>query len=111
MGLKYFREDERNRLFEAIDDPDDYIMFRIMYLLGLRIGEVTGEELDYWTKDGKQIWHKHIPDEIKNAAKQKERIEIQLNCIVKDENDKMIEKKLPQKYVYNYKKDYWSLEP
>jgi len=52
-----------------------------------------------------------IPKEIKNAAKQKEKIEIQLHCTVKDEDDKIIEKKLPQGYVYDYKKNNWYLEP
>lgn len=52
-----------------------------------------------------------IPDEIKKATKSKKKIEILINCEVKDENDKLIEKKLPQSYIYDYKNNNWYLDP
>ncbi len=52
-----------------------------------------------------------IPNEIKEAAKQGKKIKIEINCTVKDENDKLVEKKLPNVYAYEYERKYWYLEP
>lgn len=52
-----------------------------------------------------------IPDEIKKAANQRKKIKIEINCTVKDENNKLVEKKLPNVYRYEYEKKYWYLEP
>ena len=52
-----------------------------------------------------------IPDEIKRAANQGKNIKIEINCTVKDENDKIVEKKLPWAYAYEYERNYWYIEP
>jgi len=52
-----------------------------------------------------------IPEKIKQKAKQKKRIEIGISCIIKDEHDKLIEKKLPIGYVYDHKRNNWYYEP
>jgi len=52
-----------------------------------------------------------IPDWAREKAKRKERIEIRVFCDIKDENDNMIEKKLPAGFVYDYEKNNWYYEP
>jgi hypothetical protein len=52
-----------------------------------------------------------IPEEVKAVARKGERIKIEINCEIKDENDNLIEKKFPQTYVYDSEKNYWFLEP
>jgi len=52
-----------------------------------------------------------MPDKIKEAANQKKEIKIEINCTVKDENDDLVEKKLPSVYAYAYEGKYWYLEP
>lgn len=52
-----------------------------------------------------------IPNEIKEATRQKKRIKIEINCIVKNENDELIEEKLPMGYIYDYKNNSWYYEP
>jgi len=52
-----------------------------------------------------------IPEEIKEKAKERKKIEIRIFCEVKDENDKLIEKKLPAGYVYDYENNSWYYEP
>ena len=52
-----------------------------------------------------------IPNKIKEAAKQRKKIKIEINCTVKDEKDKLVEKKLPNVYAYEYERKYWYLEP
>jgi len=52
-----------------------------------------------------------IPDKIKEAANQRKKIKIEINCTVKDENDELVEKKLPSVYAYEYENKYWYLEP
>jgi hypothetical protein len=52
-----------------------------------------------------------IPDKIKEVANQRKNIKIEINCTVKDENEKLVEKKLPNIYAYEYKGEYWYLEP
>jgi len=52
-----------------------------------------------------------IPNEIKEAAKQKKQIKIKINCIVKNERDEMVEEKLPYVYAYEYERKDWYLEP
>jgi hypothetical protein len=52
-----------------------------------------------------------IPYKIKEAANQKKKIKIEINCTVKDENDELVEKKLPNTYAYEYERKYWYLEP
>jgi len=52
-----------------------------------------------------------IPDKIKEKAREGKKIEIRISCEIKDENDKLIEKKLPIGYVYSYESNDWYLEP
>jgi len=53
----------------------------------------------------------NIPDKIKEKVKQNRKIEIRIFCEIKDENDRLIEKKLPIGYIYNYKDNSWYYEP
>jgi len=52
-----------------------------------------------------------IREKIKEAASQRKKIKIEINCTVKDENDELVEKKLPTVYAYEYESKYWYLEP
>ncbi|MBU4285194.1 hypothetical protein KKF60_01380 [Patescibacteria group bacterium] len=52
-----------------------------------------------------------IPEEIRVAAEQRKKIKIEINCTVKDENDHLVEQKLPSAYAYSYVGKYWYLEP
>ncbi len=52
-----------------------------------------------------------IPKKIKEKARQKKKIEIRISCEIKDENDRLIEKKLPMGYVYDYENNNWYYEP
>jgi hypothetical protein len=52
-----------------------------------------------------------MPEEIKAKAEQKKKIEIQISCVIKDESDNLIEKKLPVVYTYDYKTKGWFFEP
>ena len=52
-----------------------------------------------------------MPEEIKINAIQKKKIEIQIGCVIKDEDDKLIDTKLPIGYVYDYSIKEWYLEP
>ena len=52
-----------------------------------------------------------FPEKIKEAAKAREKIKIEINCTVKNENDELVEKKLPTVYAYEYESKFWYLEP
>lgn len=52
-----------------------------------------------------------IPPKIIELAKEGKSIEIKIDCTIKDENNKIIEKKLPVRYVYNKGLGDWCLEP
>lgn len=52
-----------------------------------------------------------IPKTIKQKAEERKKIEIRIFCEVKDEDDKLIEKKLPVGYVYDYENKGWYYEP
>lgn len=52
-----------------------------------------------------------IPEKIKEVANERKKIKIEINCTVKDENDELVEKKLPSVYAYEYENKYWYLEP
>ncbi len=52
-----------------------------------------------------------IPEGVREAAKQGKRVKIQVDCKIHDEDNKLIEEKLPQSYVYDAKNNSWFLEP
>ena len=52
-----------------------------------------------------------IPEEIKKAIQEGKSIKIQIDCSIKDENDSLIENKLPQTYAYDSQNNNWFLEP
>jgi hypothetical protein len=52
-----------------------------------------------------------IPDWVKENARQRKKIEIKIYCEVKDENNNLIEKKLPSGYIYDYSNDNWYYQP
>ena len=52
-----------------------------------------------------------IPQEIIELAKKGKRVEIKINCTIKDENNKLVEKKLPISYVYDKNNKDWYFEP
>jgi len=53
----------------------------------------------------------HIPEEIKTLVRKGERVKIEIYCNIKDENDNLVEEKLPQTYVYDPQNNNWFLEP
>lgn len=52
-----------------------------------------------------------FPEKIIESAKQGKRIKVVVDCEVKDETDKLIEKKLPVTYYYKKDKNLWVLDP
>lgn len=52
-----------------------------------------------------------IPEKIKEKARQGKKIKIRILCKIKDENDKLVEEKLPVEYIYNYENNSWFYEP
>lgn len=52
-----------------------------------------------------------VLEEVREKAKQRKRIEIEISCEIKDENDELVEKKLPVSYVYDYENNNWYYEP
>ena len=51
------------------------------------------------------------PDKIINALNENKRVKVEINCKVNDENNKLIEEKLPQTYIYDPDNNNWFLEP
>ncbi len=49
--------------------------------------------------------------ELSKLAKKGKSVQIKVNCTVKDENDKLVEKKLPLSFVYSSTNQSWYLEP
>lgn len=52
-----------------------------------------------------------IPHEMIELAKKGKNIEIKINCTIKDEYNKLVEKKLPVSYIYNKDNKDWYFEP
>ncbi|MEK7170282.1 MAG: hypothetical protein AAB767_03280, partial [Patescibacteria group bacterium] len=52
-----------------------------------------------------------IPEEVKAAARDGNRVKIRIDCTVNDEKDNLIEEKFPQTYVYEAQNNSWFLEP
>lgn len=86
------------------------------------ISENYSKKIDESYYGGKKEWNLNafsgihapgmpIPHEIIELAKKGKRIEIKINCTIKDENDKLVEKKLPISYVYDKKNKSWYFEP
>lgn len=63
VGLMYLTEQESTAFINAVDEPRDKIIFLLMLKQGLRVGEIVGEFLDYWTKNGYRIPNGLIPPE------------------------------------------------
>lgn len=61
MGLTYLTDEEIQVFFRVIQSPRDKLIFRLMLFQGLRVSEVVGETLDYWSKNGKRIKISLIP--------------------------------------------------
>jgi hypothetical protein len=86
------------------------------------VADGVDKEIDEGYYGGKTAWNLNafsgirapglkIPDEIKKTVMKKENIKIEINCTIKDENDNLVEKKLPNTYAYNFENKYWYLEP
>lgn len=52
-----------------------------------------------------------IPKEFIELAKKGKQVQIKVNCEVKDEEGKLVEKKLPISFIYDSKSKSWFLEP
>lgn len=52
-----------------------------------------------------------IPEKIREKVKQGKGIKIRILGEIKDENDNLVEKKLPVEYIYDPKNNSWYLEP
>lgn len=52
-----------------------------------------------------------IPQWVKKKALERKTIKIIILCEIRDENDNLIEKKLPAEYVYNYENNSWYYNP
>jgi integrase len=63
-GKKYLTKEEVDRFFKVIENQRDFLIFTLMLRQGLRVGEVVGETLDYWAKDGVRIPESSVPKEI-----------------------------------------------
>jgi hypothetical protein len=50
-------------------------------------------------------------EKIKAALNEKKRIKVIIDCKIHNENDELIEEKLPQTYVYDEENNSWFLEP
>lgn len=53
----------------------------------------------------------YAPPEIMEEVKNKKRIKVQIDVVIKDEKDNLIENKLPRTYIYGYDVKEWYLEP
>jgi site-specific recombinase XerD len=81
VGLMYLTETEVNAFMEVVDEPRDKVIFLLMLRQGLRVGEVVGEDLDYWTRDGHRIKNEEIPSDHEKYPHNKD-IEIGNNVFV-----------------------------
>lgn len=63
---KYMTDDELSAFFEAIPEENvrDRLIFMLMLRMGLRVSEVVGDGLDYWTLNGARIPLRDVPDEL-----------------------------------------------
>jgi len=52
-----------------------------------------------------------FPEEIKNAVKRGEKINLEIRCKIHDDVNNFIEEKLPQNYAYDPENNSWFLEP
>jgi integrase len=66
VGLKYLTTAEQDAFMGIITDPRDHLIFQLMLRQGLRVGEVVGEILDYWTKNGYRIKDSDVPENLKD---------------------------------------------
>jgi hypothetical protein len=52
-----------------------------------------------------------LPPEVIEKVKKGEVLDITINCEIHDEDDKLIEKKLPVTFKYGFETKSWYLEP
>ena len=70
--MKYLSKAETDLFLSVLNRPRDKIMFHAMLFNGLRVGEVVGEELDYWAYKGEYIYPSKIPKSFKDIPTNKE---------------------------------------
>jgi site-specific recombinase XerD len=70
-GIKYLDDREVKAFFDAIpeDNCRDRLIFKLMLDMGLRVAEIVGDHLDYWTHYGRRIPAKDVPKDIYDLAK------------------------------------------
>lgn len=87
----------------------------------LKVGDYI-KNLEEGYYGGKRAWNLNsfmgirapgmpIPQEIINKIKDGEHLNVTINCEVRDENNKLVEKKLPITYGYDPEDKSWYLEP
>lgn len=70
--MKYLSQEELDLFLETIKRPRDKIIFYAMAFNGLRVGEVVGEDLDYWTYKGEYLYPSKVPKTVKEIPYNKE---------------------------------------
>ncbi len=101
------------------DNKKYKIYFTILFYINEKIFHV--ESKGYY--GGKKAWNLNpnnrivapglvIPEKIKEELSKKgTEFEIRIKCRIKDEKNKLIEERLPVRYVYNLDGDSWNFEP
>ena len=101
------------------DNKKYKIYFKIFFYINEKIFHI--ENKGYY--GGKKPWNLNpnnkivapgllIPKNIKEELSKKgTKFEIKIRCKIKDENNKLIEERLPVGYVYNLDSDSWYFEP
>lgn len=80
------------------------------------------EEIKEGYYGGKKAWNLNaflgirapgmtIPKKVIDSVKQGEKLDVEIKCKIKDENDKLVEEKLPVTYRYSPNNNSWYLEP
>ncbi len=101
---------------------DDSEKYRVYFTLSLYFGEKKVETIKEGYYGGEKAWNLNpnirivapgllIPDKIFNDLKDKKDFRIKIDCEIKNEKDKSIEKRLPISYIYNVDGDEWYFEP
>lgn len=118
--IRYELFKDWNAWFRLINNGDKQYLAYITFTFLADGKEICKSNIDYyngikpWKIHAKQVIYANgfgIPEKVKKAFKQQKRIEIRVNCEIRDEKNKIMESKLPQGYVYHPPADDWYLEP
>src|SRR3989344_5838536 len=110
-----FIKDKKVWFMVRNDDSEKYLTY---FTMSLYFDEEKIETIKEGYYGGKKAWNLNsnirivapgmqIPDKIFVDLKNKKNFRIKIDCEIKNEKDKMIEKRLPVSYVYNVDGDEW----